>query len=294
MPAKSNLKLWLSMTTCAAAVAGGTAVAYSTQADEMTQPAQITSAGGEAGSHAGGEGGEGGEGGGEGGEGGEGGGGSGPFGGLSSDQSLAARLHLMRGHLRIGEELYHAGKAADAQPHFMHPLEEIYPDIHEELEEQGTDEEFERRLKDLMSASRGDDAGKFDAALAEVRSSINNAEKSIAAAREENPVFGFEVAVSLLEIAAEEYEASLHENRIVNVVEYQDSLGFVLEAEDILQADADAYRRSDSEAFERVMAALGDLKKAWPTTEPPHQAAMTHGEVLADISRINLLKGRFR
>ena len=37
-------------------------------------------------------------------------------------------IQLVRGHLLVGDELIKAGKWADALPHFLHPVEELYGD----------------------------------------------------------------------------------------------------------------------------------------------------------------------
>jgi hypothetical protein len=80
-----------------------------------------------------------------------------------------------------------------------------------------------------------------------------------------------------LAVAAEEYEAALRDGKFVNIVEYQDSRGFVWVAEDMV-----------GDMGNDVAAAFAELKKAWPSAMPPAEPVMTPGEVLAAVSRVEL------
>ena len=53
---------------------------------------------------------------------------------LPPELAFAVRIALLRGHLLVGDELVKQQQWNAALPHFLHPTEEIYGDIKEQLE----------------------------------------------------------------------------------------------------------------------------------------------------------------
>jgi hypothetical protein len=110
-----------------------------------------------------------------------------------------------------------------------------------------------------------------------------------------NPLLGFTArsAAEVLKVAVSEYETSQEEGRFVKPVEYQDSRGFVLQAEKMFEAAAAELRRKDANAFGHIRAALDKLKVAWPAPMPPAAPVLKPGEVSALVSEIELHASRF-
>src|SRR6187200_2749765 len=52
---------------------------------------------------------------------------------LQPSLHLYRGIEMIRGHLLVGAELIEAGRWADAMPHFLHPEEEIYASIRDQL-----------------------------------------------------------------------------------------------------------------------------------------------------------------
>src|SRR5919202_1679761 len=74
-----------------------------------------------------------------------------------SDTDFTTALHLVLGHLDVGEELAAQGAWNDALPHFAHPAEELYPVIGPELARRGAapfDKELDALLQRTAPASR--------------------------------------------------------------------------------------------------------------------------------------------
>src|SRR5918911_1731711 len=46
-------------------------------------------------------------------------------------------IQLIRGHLLVGNELVEQGRWAEALPHFLHPSEEVYPKLRDDLKTYG-------------------------------------------------------------------------------------------------------------------------------------------------------------
>jgi hypothetical protein len=234
--------------------------------------------------------------GGEGGEGGEGGGQaeSDPFADASPDAAFTGRLLLIKGHLRVGKELHDLGRVDDALPHYLHPVEEIYEDIEPDLTARGI-APFKTSLEQLAAAVKAKKPKEETAKLQErVIAALDTAMRKVDGKMRAAPSFVAEVAVLALTAAAEEYAEAVENGRIANGVEYQDSRGFVLIAQDYLAAHAEALRAKDSDAYGDMMAAVEAMREAYPSVLPPATPKMQAGEVEAAASRVELLASRFR
>lgn len=242
------------------------------------------------------QGGEGGEGG-ESGEGGEGGAvATDEEAALEPDQALASNLLLMKGHFRVGDQLARAGRWQEAQPHFLHPIEELYPNIRDILAERDLPP-FADALDQLARLVRRQaDVATYTKQLQEVQGRIDQALASVPAEKRASAPFVGAVAVELLDVAAEEYANAFdEEGKLVNVVEYQDSMGFVQEASDLLERNADAFKGEANQGrYAEMKQALAELRKAWPDIDPPKEPAMDAGEVMAVVSSVELAASGLR
>src|SRR3954463_3509981 len=75
-----------------------------------------------------------------------------------SDTDYATALHLVLGHLDVGEELVAQGAWNDALPHFAHPAEELYPVIGPELARRAA-APFDKELDAILQRVKAHDAG---------------------------------------------------------------------------------------------------------------------------------------
>ena len=110
-----------------------------------------------------------------------------------------------------------------------------------------------------------------------------------------NPLRGFTArsAAEVLKVALSEYETSIEDGRFVKPVEYQDSRGFVWEAERMIEGAAPELARIDAAALARIRGALAKLKAAWPAPMPPDAPILQPGEMSALISDIELHASRY-
>jgi hypothetical protein len=109
------------------------------------------------------------------------------------------------------------------------------------------------------------------------------------------PLRGFIVrsAAETLKVALGEYEQSIEGGRFAKPVEYQDSRGFVWEAERMIEAAAPELARIDADALARMRGSLAKLKAAWPAPMPPDAPILQPGEMSALISDIELHASRY-
>ncbi|MFL5224526.1 MAG: hypothetical protein ACJ8CH_13710, partial [Microvirga sp.] len=106
--------------------------------------------------------------------------------------------------------------------------------------------------------------------------------------------FVVDTVLEMLRSAMGEYEEAIAKGRIAKPVEYQDSRGFVWQAEKLFGSVAEGIGQKDAEALKGAQAAFADLKKAWPAPVQPKTPVRDVSQVLADVSKIELQLGRFR
>jgi hypothetical protein len=201
-------------------------------------------------------------------------------------------LALMRGHLLIGGQLIELGLWDEALAHFLHPTEELYGRMEKYIQLHNM-RPFRRQLQALAQAVKAKRKGAYEQALKVVDQRL--LEALGVAQMFMNPLRGFTVrsAAEVLKTALSEYQSSIEDGRFVKPVEYQDSRGFVWEAERMIDAAAPELGRADAGSLARIRTALAKLKAAWPAPMPPVRPILTPGELSALISDIELHASRY-
>src|SRR4051794_22949164 len=187
-------------------------------------------------------------------------------------------IELIRGHLLVGDELVRAGRWAEALPRFLHPSEEIYGKIRNDLRTYDV-APFEATLKSLAQTVKAKNEAAYKTAFASLSERLAAADKGVRAKEQNWPAFAVDTVLELLRTAGNEYEEGVEDGRIAKAVEYQDSRGFVWQAEQLLASVADELARRDAEALKSAQAAFAELKKAYPSAVPPKKPEKDHGQV---------------
>jgi hypothetical protein len=201
-------------------------------------------------------------------------------------------IALMRGHLLVGGELVALELWDEALPHFLHPTEELYGLLEKYIKLHNINP-FARELQALAQTVKARRKGAYEQALKVVERRLYAA--LAVAKRFMTPVRSFTVksAVEVLRVAQSEYEASLEEGRFTKPVEYQDSRGFVWQAERMIEAAAPELARIDTASLAKVRAGIAGLKAAWPAPIPPPAPVLDVGQISAIISDIELHISRY-
>jgi len=201
-------------------------------------------------------------------------------------------LELIKGHLLVGGQLIELELWDEALPHFLHPTEELYSGMEKyiELHEMHP---FRRELQVLAQAVKAKRKGAYEQALKVVDQRLDEALDI--AKKFMRPVRGFTVrsAAEVLKAALGEYQTSMEGGRFVKPVEYQDSRGFVWQAERMIEGAAPELARIDPDALARIRTALAKLKTAWPAPMPPDAPIVQPGEMSALVSDIELHASRY-
>lgn len=219
----------------------------------------------------------------EGGEGGEGGAAS-----DNPDVNYMTALGLMKGHLIVAEELMAAGNYEQAVPHIEHPVEELYSDIETELPARNVPD-FRSTLNELTDVAKtAPDSPEVATLFTESLNSIEEAMVAVPEEQRQSPEVVMDVIVQMLQTAAAEYEAAIANDRFVEIVEYQDSRGFVLYGEELYQNIADTMSQENPEDHQVIVDSFAELKTAWPSIDPPAAPIVSPAEVNSLVSQIEM------
>lgn len=205
----------------------------------------------------------------------------------NSDLDYMVNLGLMKGHMIVAKELLEMGKPEQAEPHIGHPVEEIYADIQNQLEQRGVPE-FKNslmRLHDLVKSKPNDP--QIQTRYQEAMDAIDRAIAAIDAEKQQSPAFVLQVMNGLLDTASAEYTAAISNGKITEAIEYQDSRGFVDYASNNLYPSIQAQLgRENPQVKEQTESALEQLQKAWPSPLAPERPVMSADEVAAKVNAI--------
>lgn len=225
-----------------------------------------------------------GEGEGEGGEGEGEEGASGPADLKTDDQAYLTRLGLIRGHLRVGYELYRDGHIDMAITHMKHPRDELYAGLVPAMEARGAalfDAELST-LTERVSANAG--AAAVQAAYAALEQGIVDAE-TVASASLKTALLS---VMDLVRTAGEEYALGVEDGRLVNRHEYQDAYGFTEMAKQRLRNLPAEVRAQSPETVEKVQQLLADLDDLWPDIAPGDSVDGESSRLYGTAARIEI------
>lgn len=207
--------------------------------------------------------------------------------GEAKDVDYMTKLGLMKGHMIIAGELLALNKPDQAEPHLGHPVEEIYVDIEDQLGERKVPDfkDVLTRVQDLVKSKPNDPQVKsdYDKAMA----AIDQAIAALPTEQRQSPNFAFNVINGMLETASAEYTAAISDGKIREIIEYQDSRGFVTYSQDTLYKSIEAkLNQKDSQANQKIDSTFQALRKAWPTAVAPDAPVLTVQDVAAKVKLI--------
>jgi Helix-hairpin-helix motif len=207
--------------------------------------------------------------------------------GEARDVDYMTKLGLMKGHLMVAKELLDLNQVAQAEPHIGHPVEEIYADVEEQLKERKVPE-FKTPLITLLDLVKGGakDGAKVNTDFTAAMKSIDGAINILPATQRNSSKFALQIINGLLDTANSEYKASIANGKIAQVVEYQDSRGFVIYANQLYKAIEPQLKQDNAAAATTIGTALADLTKVWPTAVAPATPVKTSDEVTKLIKSI--------
>jgi hypothetical protein len=206
--------------------------------------------------------------------------------GEAKDIDYMIKMGLMKGHLIVAKELIDQGLLAQAESHTGHPVEEIYIDIEEQLEERKVPA-FKEPLMTLQELVKSNaEKAKIEEQFNQAMQAVDTAIQALPETQRNSPDFVRQVIDGLLEAAASEYQAAIANNKISEAIEYQDSRGFVLYSESLHAQVSEPMAKENKEAHQTIEQSFKELKTAWPSAVPPETPVKTPEQVADIIKQI--------
>jgi hypothetical protein len=208
--------------------------------------------------------------------------------GEAKDVDYMTKLGLMKGHLLVAKELLDQNQPKQAEPHIGHPVEEIYVDVEEQLNERKV-KEFKTTLVSLEELVKSNP--KSDKLKTDFKTSMQSVESAIAILPEgqrNKPAFVLQIINGLLDAANSEYTAAVANGKISAPIEYQDSRGFVIYAQELYKGISAQVAKNDPGADKTITTSMTEVAKNWPSAIPPAAAVKTPEEVTKLIKAIEL------
>ncbi|AFY53790.1 hypothetical protein Riv7116_1220 [Rivularia sp. PCC 7116] len=206
--------------------------------------------------------------------------------GEAADVDYMTKMALMKGHLLVAKELLDKNEPKQAEPHIGHPVEEIYSDVEEQLKQKNV-KEFKttlNNLEDLVKAKPKD--AQVATSLTSAMEAVDGAIAAVPEEKRKQPEFVLAAIDGVLDTAKEEYEAAIANGKIVEDIEYQDSRGFVIYAQDLYEGISAQMQTAHPEADKAISSSMSELAKAWPSVIPPSAPAKTPEEVAKLVGTI--------
>ncbi len=199
--------------------------------------------------------------------------------GEAKDIDYMLKLGLMKGHMLVAKELLDLKKPAQAEPHIGHPVEEIYADVEEQLTERNV-KGFKIVLGDLQTLikSKPNDP-KVATTFTEAITAIDGAIAVLPETQRTSPNFLLQVINGLLDTANSEYGAAIADGKIKEIIEYQDSRGFVLYSDQLYIAIAASMTKDHPDEYTKLSRNITKLKTAWPSPIAPTAPVLTVAQV---------------
>lgn len=203
------------------------------------------------------------------------------------DLDFMTNLGLMKGHLIVGKELLELGEYEQAQPHFGHPVDEIYELLKPQLSARNL-ADFKQSLVilfELVKFTPQDNKVMIQYDL--VMKQLDQVIASLPENKQQSPDFILKVIKKLLITAQEEYSESIIDNQIVENIEYQDARGFVLYSDILYQNINKILAKKDSQLERKLSNSLTEIKQAFPTPLPPENPIKSPDEMSKLITNFN-------
>lgn len=207
----------------------------------------------------------------------------------ATNAEFVSNIEQIRGHLdqaRINKE---SGNDTLTTAHTLHPIEEVYASIEEQLVSQNAtlNETLSVALQDLSSSVPNVAAEEFGDQVNSINTQLDNIVQTLVPSSDlSNPTFNASVVARLLDIAGHEYEEAVANGTIIAMVEYQDGQAFIQRAQNIFNSSAGNIDESLAHEVEEVNIFFTDLNNAVNNLDDPANVETTINGVIHELAEI--------
>ncbi len=221
-------------------------------------------------------------------EGGEGGEGASSADSVASDAVYLGQLAFIRGHLNVGVNLYREGDEEASATHMKHPESEIYAALQPALEARGAPGFADQLAALAVAVENGQPLAEVETAYEDLLQGITAAEQAVP---DQHARLLGNVIVDLVSTAAAEYDIAVGDDlALENAHEYQDALGFIRIAYDLL-ARVETMT-DDASTVSAIREQLDLVRPAWTGLQPPQRLHTEPSVIYGAASRVELAVSR--
>jgi hypothetical protein len=202
---------------------------------------------------------------------------------------FVSNVEQIRGHLDQALVNKESGNDTLAQAHTLHPIEEVYASIEEQLVSQnGTlNETLSVALQDLSSSVPNVGPEEFGSRIDSINSQLDNIMQTLVPSSElSNPAFNASVVARLVHIAGHEYGEAVANGTIIEIVEYQDGQAFIHRAQSIFNSTASSIDQSMAQEIEEVNELFSNLNTAINNRDDPANVETTINGIIHELAEI--------
>jgi S-adenosylmethionine/arginine decarboxylase-like enzyme len=200
-----------------------------------------------------------------------------------------SNIEQIRGHLNQALINKESGNNTLAQTHSLHPIEEVYSSIEDQLVNQNStlNQTLSAALQNLSSTVTTADLQDFESQIGNVNMLLNNSVQTLVPSSElNNPAFNASVEGRLLHLAGHEYEEAVANGTIIEVVEYQDAQAFIHRAESIFKSSASRINQSLAHEVQEVNEFFSNLNGAVNNRDEPGTVETTINGIIHELAEI--------
>jgi hypothetical protein len=202
---------------------------------------------------------------------------------------FVSNIEQIRGHLDQALVNKESGNNTLAEAHSLHPIEEVYSSIEEQLVNQNNmlNQTLSAALQNLSSTVTTADLQDFESQIGNVNMLLNNSVQTLVPSSElNNPAFNASVVGRLLHLAGHEYEEAVANGTIIEVVEYQDAQAFIHRAESIFKSSASRINQSLAHEVQEVNEFFSNLNGAVNNRDEPGTVETTINGIIHELAEI--------
>jgi S-adenosylmethionine/arginine decarboxylase-like enzyme len=203
---------------------------------------------------------------------------------------FVSSIEQIRGHLEQALINKESGNNTLAQTHSLHPIEEVYSSIEDQLVNQNStlNQTLSGALENLSSTVTNATLQDFESQIDYVNMLLNNSVQAVVPSSElnNNPAFNASVVGRLLHLAGHEYEEAVANGTIIEVVEYQDAQAFIHRAESIFKSSASRINQTLAHEVEEVNEFFSNLNGAVNNRDDHETVETTINRIIHELAEI--------
>jgi hypothetical protein len=203
---------------------------------------------------------------------------------------FVSNIEQIRGHLDQALINKESGNNTLAQTHTLHPIEEVYSSIEDQLANQNStlNQTLSAALQNLPSSATNATLQEFENQIDDVNTLLNDTMQAVVPSAEfsNNSAFNASVVGRLLHVAGHEYEEAVENGTVKAIVEYQDAQAFIYRAHIVFNSSASNINQSMAHEVEEVNEFFSNLNGAVNNKEDPATVETTIDGIIHELAEI--------